>query len=103
MYINQSINQSINQYKFIIASYVASESEAHNARNSRHRHHLVLLTNAWFKTTSNLNIADRSRVSCARKLITVNRSPKWPWKVTQDYRKCHSSTERIWFPITVPE
>jgi len=26
----------------------------------------------------------------------------WPSKVTQDHRKCHGSTHRLWFPITVP-
>ena len=26
----------------------------------------------------------------------------WPSKVTQDRRKCHGSTHRVWFPITVP-
>ena len=33
--------------------------------------------------TGNLAIANRSRVSCAHKVITLSRSPKWLSKVTQ--------------------
>ena len=38
-------------------------------------------------------IANRSRVSCAHKVTTVNF--QWPSKVTQDHQKCQCSTECI--------
>ena len=55
----------------------------------------------WVPTfTRNLAIANRSRVSCAHKVTTLGRLPKWPSNVTQGHRKCRGSVSSYDFLLT---
>ena len=71
---------------------------------ARTRRQNALTCSTELDYTRNSAIADRSRVSCVHKVTTVIKQLiEMTIKGDSSHRKGHGSTERIWFPITVPQ